>query len=181
MAIPWEIGIVRGEHGMPTLLNSTKHQERGMEHINQIIERSSKSEIKQPEIMTRQPNFSTHERDVTGYFFLRLSNIYPQQYQTAYPDKEAVNYAKKEYAKTIGQFSREQINEAFEQCKLLKRNNHKDFKWPDVDAVLGLITKRWEEKCHKSFEPLALPDKSAMERSEAIGKEILKDLKALLA
>ena len=48
--------------------------------------------------------------------------------------------ARREYGKRIAKFSREEINKAFDLTHTEKESQNKRFEFPDVDAILGLLT-----------------------------------------
>jgi len=151
-----------------------------MKNVNQITPAVTSNP---PSMTTPAPlTFSEHERDVAGYFFLRLKNIYGSKFDQAYPSEEALQMAKREYAKSIGRFTRDQLHQAFEQVKLHKQNCIRDFEWPDVDQVLSLITPSWECRAHKPFTPEnKLEDLTGKERSKEIGCAALDDILRSLA
>lgn len=96
--------------------------------------------------MTRQPIFSEAERDATAYFFLRLKNIYGGKYLAAYPDEESVRLAKREWAKQIGQYSREDIDRMFDMVKQQQAKGDEEYQWPNIGLILGAASVGWEHK-----------------------------------
>jgi hypothetical protein len=107
-----------------------------------------------------QQTFSDKEKDSVGYFFLRLGNLYGAlQMQTRWPDDESLKLAKREYGKLIGQYSREELHEAFELTKRERQIGNDRFDWPNIDAIIGLIsnegvmTGSWGTGAHRLWKP----------------------------
>lgn len=120
---------------------------------------------------------------------MRMLNLYgAAKMNSVWPDEKTLRLAKMEYAKTIGKFSREQINDAFEAVKREKQAYNEKFEWPNVDAILGILTKEgeitgaWGTGAHKIWEPeRLLEDIGARERATKAGKRELDALKGLFS
>lgn len=151
----------------------------------------------QPETTTRQPisEFTDQERDSTGYFFLRLQNQYPGKYQQQFPEEADIKLAKREWAKQIGQYTRDQIHEMFETVKRIRASADtklaEKFQWPDIGAILGVHAQGWEHRVHaaKAAETdrmltqqrLALTDQSKRERAIKARNVAIDRLKGMFA
>ena len=70
-----------------------------------------------PQTTSLQSTFSDQERDATAYFFLRLKAIYGAEYKRHFPDVESERISKREWARQIGQYSREKIDHMFGHVK----------------------------------------------------------------
>ena len=90
---------------------------------------------------SQQASFDDSEKDSIAYFFMRLQNTYGvSRMQSQWPDADSLQLARREYGKRIAKFSREEINKAFDLTHTEKESHHKRFEFPDVDAILGLLT-----------------------------------------
>lgn len=90
--------------------------------------------------------------------------------------------AKREYAKLIGAYSREQLAKAFDEVHRSRKLPHSDFEFINIDKILGLCNQSWETQCHKIYKPeTLLEDKGAQERAEKAGKAALMEMKGLFA
>ena len=122
---------------------------------------------------TEQQIFSDHERDVTGYLFAKLMVLYANSFYLVYPSEKEVKFAKREYAKEIGRFTRDQIDVGMRHLAKLAISTERDdriYREPNLPAILAMLGESVAPKrAHKLFEPLALPDKSAQEKARAAG------------
>jgi len=107
--------------------------------INEILKANMQSLT---QTTTNQPaSFNNEEKDSIAYFFMRLQNVYGvARMQSQWPDSESLQLARREYGKKIAKFSREDINKAFDLTHSEKESNNKRFEFPDIDAILGLLT-----------------------------------------
>jgi len=118
---------------------------------------------------------------------MRMRNLFgAAKMDATWPDEKTLKLAKMEYAKTIGQFNRDQIHEAFEDVKRSRQSGSERFQWPDVDAILGLLTKEgeitgaWGTAAHRIYEPeRLLEDIGARERAHAAGEKTLAGLRGI--
>lgn len=97
-----------------------------------------------PQVSTttqRLQTFSDDDKDAIAYFFMRLQNAYgTAKMQSQWPDSESLSLARREFGKQIARFSREEMAEAFDLVHKEKRAGNSRFEWPDIDAIIGLLT-----------------------------------------
>ena len=89
----------------------------------------------------RLQTFSDDDKDAIAYFFMRLQNTYgTAKMQSQWPDSESLSLARREFGKQIARFSREEMAEVFDLVHKEKRAGNSRFEWPDIDAIIGLLT-----------------------------------------
>ena len=101
---------------------------------------------------------------------MRLQNLYGTvKMQTQWPDKVSSDLARREFGKVIAKFSREKINEAFDLAHKERRSGNDKFSWPDIDAIIGLLTNEGVftgsagTLCHKIYKPEQLLESGTKE------------------
>ncbi len=62
-----------------------------------------------------------------------------------------------------------------------KRDGEEDLWPPDYASFIGYSQRPHGEIAHRYFPHLALPDKTAQERADAVGKVVINDLKNMFA
>ena len=133
----------------------------------------------QPSTTTQRPQtFSDDDKDAIAYFFMRLQNTYgTAKMQSQWPDAESLSLARREFGKQIAKFSREEMAEAFDLVHKEKRAGNDRFSWPDIDAIIGLLTNEGVftgsagTLAHKPYVA-ELPTCTAAERKEFAAKGI---------
>jgi len=127
---------------------------------------------------TRLQTFSDDDKDAIAYFFMRLQNTYgTAKMQSQWPDAESLSLARREFGKQIAKFSREEMAEAFDLVHKEKRAGNDRFSWPDIDAIIGLLTNEGVftgsagTLAHKPYVA-ELPSCTAAERKEFAAKGI---------
>jgi len=65
---------------------------------------------------------------------------------------------KREWAANILEHSREDLHYAIEQMKLERKRGNKDFEWPDIPKILGLLDNRISPDGHNSNAYLEFSD-----------------------
>ena len=154
--------------------------------INDLITKEGKTLLKSLTITPEQQIFSEDERDAVGYFFMRLSNMYGvSKIQSQWPDSESLRNAKREYAKDIGRFTREEISHAFDLAHKQKQEGSSRLDWPDVDAILGLIkntgmTGSWGTAAHRLYKPEQFIGRGTKEDRRKAAISAIADLKNIL-
>ena len=104
-----------------------------------------------------------------------------------WPDEKSLNLTKREYGSVIGRHSREQLHEAFEMTKRERQAGNERFDWPNIDAILGLLTQEgvmtgsWGTGAHRLWKPENLIGQGTKEARQKIGEKTLRELKALFA
>ena len=134
-----------------------------------------------PQVSTttqRLQTFSDDDKDAIAYFFMRLQNTYgTAKMQSQWPDAESLSLARREFGKQIAKFSREEMAEAFDLVHKEKRAGNDRFSWPDIDAIIGLLTNEGVftgsagTLAHKPYVA-ELPTCTAAERKEFAAKGI---------
>ncbi|WP_323845379.1 hypothetical protein [Microbulbifer magnicolonia] len=124
------------------------------------------------------------ERDVVAYFFLRLRMINGEQFDRLFPDERTEALAKREYAAHLKDFSREEIDRGIAAYHENRQYGVNGFQFLDVDRAIGLIKNSGliegnPARIHKLFEPQALPDKTAEEKSRRAGARELEKMRSL--
>lgn len=128
----------------------------------------------------KQRTFSQDEKDITAYFFFRLSVIYQAEFYRQMPSKEAEANAKRDNCLDVGKYSREQVNKAIEWIKAQKADGG-SWAFLDLAKCVGALKQANTKKaCHKITHtakslPLLRADKNAQSVIDA--RQLLKDLK----
>lgn len=119
-------------------------------------------------------DFTDHERDVTGYLFAKLFALYANAFYLVYPSKKEVVFAKAQYAKDIGKYSREQIDEAMKHLARLAVSPDKEnriYKEPNVLAVLAMMDESVKrDRAHQLFLPVPKESDEEKERRLELGR-----------
>ena len=120
----------------------------------------------------RQQIFSADDKDAIAYFFMRLQNVFgTPKMRAQWPDDEILNLARREFGKEIAKFGRDQIDEAFQHVHKERRSGNPRFEWPNIDAILGLLTNEGVFTgsagigAHKIYAP-ELPSSTKTERKQ---------------
>ena len=72
---------------------------------------------------------------------MRLLNTYgAAKMQSQWPDEESLGLARREFGRQIAKYSRDEINNTFDLVHKEKRSGNSRFEWPDIDAIIGLLT-----------------------------------------
>jgi hypothetical protein len=130
----------------------------------------------------RQQTFSDHERDVTGYLFAKLVVLYAGAFYLVYPSLKEADFAKREYAKQIGKYSREQIDTALKLLASLAISPEREnriFREPNIPAVLALMEEAVKrDRAHQLFLPVPQESDEDKEKRLELGR---KEAERLLA
>lgn len=115
---------------------------------------------------------------------MRLQNVYGTvKIQTQWPDVEDLKMARREFGKVIAKFNREKIDNAFDLVHKERRSGNKRFDWPDIDAIIGLLTNEGVFTgsagmlAHKIYEPENLLAHGTREERKEIALNELSKLK----
>ena len=152
--------------------------------VNNLMVSSDQNSSTQSQTTQEQPisNFTDHERDVTGYLFAKLFALYANAFYLVYPSKKEVNFAKNQYAKEIGRYTREQIDEAMKQLARLAISPEREnriYREPNVPATLAMMEEAVKRnRAHNLFLPVPPEPKEYKSRRYEEG---LKQTAALLA
>jgi len=105
-----------------------------------------------------EPQLTTGDKDLVNWFFLRLETSYGQKFWTQFSDEKTVLLTKREFAGRITKHSREDLHTAIELMKERRENGDKDFEWPDIPKILGLLSNRISPSGHNSSAYLSFDD-----------------------
>jgi len=123
----------------------------------------------------KQQTFSEHERDVTGYLFAKLVVLYAGAFYLVYPSLKEADFAKREYAKQIGKYSREQIDISLKLLASLAispERENKIFREPNIPAILALLEEAAKrDRSHKLFLPVPQESNKEKERRLELGRK----------
>lgn len=115
---------------------------------------------------------------------MRLQNCYGvAKVKSQWPDAESLQLARREFGGMISKFNREQINNAFDLAHLEKRSGNDRYLWPDIDAILGLLTNDGVftgsagSLSHRLYKPEDLIGHGTKEERKAAAKIELDKLK----
>ena len=97
--------------------------------------------------------FSQKEQDATRYLFMRMNGVYGKaKMLSLYDTHTALQQARRQYAKLIGKYDREQIDQAMEF--IVKERQMGRYSWPSVDEVLGVLSDLFKKKAlHQDHVP----------------------------
>ena len=139
-----------------------------------------------PQVSTttqRLQTFSDDDKDAIAYFFMRLQNTYgTAKMQSQWPDSESLSLARREFGKQIARFSREEMAEVFDLVHKEKRAGNSRFEWPDIDAIIGLLTNEGVftgsggTLSHKIYEPECLLAHGTKAERKSKGKSACADI-----
>ena len=101
---------------------------------------------------------TTGDKDLVNWFFLRLQTSYLSKFQAQFADDKALFLAKKEWAKQILLYTREELHVAIEKAKEERKAGNKDFDWPDIPRILGLLESKISPNGHNSAAYLSFDD-----------------------
>ena len=87
-----------------------------------------------------------------------METTYGRQFWTEFSDEKTVLLTKREWAAKILQHSREDLHYAIEQMKSERERGNKDFEWPDIPKILGLLNNRISPDGHNSNAYLEFSD-----------------------
>ena len=117
---------------------------------------------------------------------MRLFNVYgASKMQTQWPDEESLSLARREFGRQIAKFSRDKINDTFDLVHKERRSGNTRFEWPDIDAIIGLLTNESVftgsagTLAHKIYEPENLLQYGTKAERRAKGKAACADILAM--
>ncbi len=107
---------------------------------------------------------------MTGYLFAKLVVLYAGAFYLVYPSLKEADFAKREYAKQIGKYSREQIDAALKLLATLAispERENKIFREPNIPAILALMEEAVKrDRAHQLFLPV--PPESAEDKEKRL-------------
>ncbi|WP_428398255.1 hypothetical protein [Marinobacter salarius] len=105
-------------------------------------------------------------------FFARLVTIYGRsKTKTIWGSSEdQLRVTRREWAKTIGEFSVEQLESMLDKLKQRLSRNDERYEWPDIPKILGLVNESDTKAAHKVL-PRGLPEPEwRKEQRRTVGK-----------
>lgn len=131
----------------------------------------------------RTSEFTEHERDVTGYLFAKFLVLYSNTFYFVWPSEKELNLTKREYAREIGKFSREQIDIAILHLAKLAVSPEREnriYREPNVIAFLSLLDEVSRgSPAHRLFLPVPIETEEAKAARIEEGKRQSNALLAL--
>lgn len=119
--------------------------------------------------------FTDHERDITGYLFAKLIVLYANSFYLVYPSDKEVRLAKREYAKQIGKFSREQVDAAIgllARLAISPERDNKIYREPNIPVILALMEEAVKcDRAHQLFLPEPPESKEEKEARLELGRK----------
>ena len=149
-----------------------------MKNINEIV---SGNQAKAP---ARRP-LTDDEIQQVGMFFARLRVIYGNQYLVNFPDESTEKFAKMEYARQICAIKPDRLSEGFQALHRQRQQNPQDWKFMDLDRIIGLVKTGGSHWSHRVIEAkdaeqmLALPQKRSEETKKRVSDGIAELRKGL--
>lgn len=120
---------------------------------------------------------------VTGYLFAKLVVLYAGAFYPVYPSLKEADFAKREYAKQIGLYSREQIDTALKLLAALAISPERDnriFREPNIPAILALMEEAVKrDRAHQLFLPVPPESKDDKEKRLELGRQEASRLLAI--
>ena len=117
---------------------------------------------------------------------MRLFNVYgASKMQTQWPDEESLSLARREFGRQIAKYSRDEINDTFDLVHKEKRSGNTRFEWPDIDAIIGLLTNEGVftgsagTLAHKIYKPENLLGHGTKAERREKGKAACADILAM--
>jgi len=128
---------------------------------------------------------------------MRLENAYGSKFWTQFSDEKTVQLTKREWAGRIITRTREDLHEALELAKGERERGNKDFEWPDIPKILGLLNNRispdgqnsaayltFDDPKHPQYKHYSkakrIENGSTVSKRKAKGNAALKNLKDLI-
>lgn len=126
-----------------------------------------------------------NERNAVVYFFMKLKIADPRFYDQAMPDETTEKFTKREFSEFIRGFTKAKIDKGFFELNKLLAAGNPDYKFLTVQKVIGLIENGGagegvQAGAYRLFAPLALPDKTAIEKARKVGAQELGGMLQIL-
>lgn len=91
-------------------------------------------------------------------FFSRIQTIYGKgRCRTLFENDDELKIMRREWAKTLGQFAMEQLEQIMTRLKQKLAEGDPDYRFPDIARILALATEPQRDPAHKVF-PIGLPE-----------------------
>lgn len=108
-------------------------------------------------------------------FFARIQTIYGKgRCKTLFANDQELRMMRREWAKTLGEFSMEQLEKIMIRLKARLADGDENFRFPDVAQILALVHEKKREPAHKPFaKGLPEPEWRTKEKRE-YGRKAIK-------
>jgi len=155
-----------------------------MKHIDKVLgnQLANPSDVKRP---TQSSELGEQQRRAVVYFFARVRAIDPQQYMILMPDEKTEQLIKQEFSAHVMNFTKDQIDKGMAAWHSLRQEDHKDYKFLNLDKIVGLIanggnTHGQRAGLYRHVRPgLPVPDSVRQERKKT-ALAALDSIKGLL-
>ena len=138
--------------------------------VKSLMVSSEQNSSTQSQTSTEQQTFSEHEKFITGYLFAKLIILYANSFYLVYPSDKEVKFAKREYARRLGVFSQDDIDQMLKHLSKLMVSYERDdkiFREPNMPAIMGLLETAFKrDRSHQLFLPV--PPESKEEKAARI-------------
>ncbi len=110
---------------------------------------------------------------------MRMNGVYGKaKMLSLYDTHTALQQARRQYAKSIGKYDREQIDQAMEF--IVKERQMGRYSWPSVDEVLGVLSDLFKKKAlHKDHVPQQKLIGVDKQRSHDARDKVMQELREL--
>jgi hypothetical protein len=107
-----------------------------------------------PERTSNAPQFTDEQIDKASAFFARIVTVYGRsRAKTLWGNsEEQLQIMRREWAKTIGGLSLDQLETIFDRLKEKLAASDKDYQWPDIPRMLGLLKDGKRSSAHHIFQ-----------------------------
>lgn len=101
---------------------------------------------------TTSEKFTRDEKAKAALFFARIQTIYGVgRCGTLWGDEDELKLMRREWAKALGGFAIEQLEEIFTLLKLRLACGDPEFRFPDIARILGLLNEPKRDPAHTVF------------------------------
>lgn len=142
--------------------------------INELAALARREEKKRNHGPIGSGELTKDERDAVGYFFIKLKATAGTQYDSMFQTPTILSVAKREYARHIIKYSREQIDKGFDRFRELKQDGEKDYQFVDIDKIIGLMKEgitNGSSKMYQRFLPATPETEDNKRERKRVGAE----------
>jgi hypothetical protein len=112
--------------------------------------------------------------------FVLLKAVYPNKFDLIWPSEKEVNLTKRVYAKEIGKFTRDQIDEAVKYMAKLAMEGERECMEPNIMVFLRYAGElNTNKKMYQEFLPAPQESKEDREKRRQLALEKCKALKGI--
>jgi hypothetical protein len=135
-----------------------------MKHVGKILDQvaaqssSGSKQICNTPSTTSEAAFSKDEKAKASLFFARIQTIYGTgRCGTLWESEEELKIMRREWARSLGQFSLDQLESIFTRLKGKLSEGDGAYRFPDIALILGLVNDPVKQRSHRVF-PKGLPE-----------------------